>query len=254
MGVCNCLNKRNPEEGSLLIDHFEKIACTVKCNNKHYGIGFLCNIKNPNNLETLSALFITNQNLGKTDIKLNTKIEIYQIYKKIYYYIVIDNIRKTYIDEENNITIIEIKQEDKINIAELLDIEVNMPEEDIIKTLPQKSILLLNYNNGIDKRIKIYESQIKNIEEKNKMNFYYLSKDQNPLSGCPLILSSQKNKTTIIGIHKEIKENKLYMGIFIKNLCSSDSYLQTDIKQISSQYLTLSFSFISSAKRDIFAK
>ena len=219
MGICNCFDKRSSEEGTILLNEdFENIACTVKCNNS-FLIGFICNIKIPNKKCILSTLITTSQTLGKNenDIELNKNIEIHLNYSKAQYNIKIDNSRKIYVDKENDITIIEIKKEDGIDINNLLEIDLNKSEEDIINCKNSETIYLLNYK--YNTKIIKYLCQIKNDKEQ-KMNFYYLSKDVDPLPGCPLLLFSERdNNTTIIGIHKEVNEkDKDYKGIFIKDI------------------------------------
>ena len=150
--ICKCLRD---EDSSLIKEEYQKIACTVKCHNKFYGIGFLCRLQIPYKMEEILTLITTSQTIGKIDIESNTNIEIYLISNKNLYNIIIDNSRKTYIDEENNITIIEIKKEDGINIDGLLKIDDNISEKDIIQNEISKSIYLLNYD--YDTKIMKYE-------------------------------------------------------------------------------------------------
>ena len=138
--------------------------------NKPYGIGFICNLKIPKKLEKLTTLITTNKILGRNDIELGSNIVIYFNFNKNSYDIVIDNSRITYIDEDNNLTIIEIKKEDGIIINNLLEINANKSEEDIIKKKKIQTIYLMNYY--YDTEIRIYKSKIINIEKKKDFFFF----------------------------------------------------------------------------------
>ena len=212
INIFQCCKKKNYDNSELILnEQYEIISCIILGNNESYYIGFLCNLQIPKILEIKPFLITTNQNLGKDEIELNQTIKFVTNSEQTPFEIKIDSSRKTYIDEENGITLIEIKYNDGLNFHRFLELN-NKKQVEINNN--EDSFYLFHYDN---KKMVKYKCKIKNTDEGNNCFKYECNcKENEPLEGCPIIKKLQ-DSYEIIGMHKEINEKKEYIGLFLKN-------------------------------------
>ena len=229
----NLANDNNYIKQKHIIDHPDYISkkdeqyinkqmkyciCKIK-SDKNFGTGFFCRI-NPNQMKDnnysynyFPVLITSNQILGKNEISYGKCIDFSIDDESYSYKIIIDDSRFTYIDELYNITIIEIKKEDQLNICGLeIDLEVYKSES--LTKFAQRTIYLIYYSDsiysedsfGIIKSISLDNFTIKHTCKHNKGAL-----------GCP-ILNLQNFK--VIGIQKN-KNNNCFLGTFIYPILKS---------------------------------
>ena len=114
------------EEMTLLLE-LKKNICKIYCKNGGHGTGFFCKI--PNDWNDLRVLMTNNHVLDINDIQANQtiKFSIDNDYKE--YDILIDNKRKAYTNESYDVTIIEIKKEDKIEENSFFELDKQIFKE-----------------------------------------------------------------------------------------------------------------------------
>ena len=182
----------------IILKQMEKNICKI-LNDRNKGTGFFCKIPFPDNNNKLSVLITNNHVIND----LNKNIKIYYDNKIIE--IELEN-RKKYTNKEYDITIIEIKEKDKIE--EYLEIDeeimkrvnkINLEESISIYVLqyPEEKLVSYGILNGI-------------IEDK-KYNFSHLCCTDKGSSGSPII-NLKNNK--VIGIHLK-EENNFNIGLFL---------------------------------------
>ena len=109
-----------------IITDQKKNICKIEFSDvKMDGTGFFCKIPFPDNFNKLPVLITNNHVLGEKDITTNKKIKFILDNNEeiLNYELIIDNSRKTYTNKEYDITIIEIKYEDNIDINSFLEID-----------------------------------------------------------------------------------------------------------------------------------
>ena len=160
---------------------------------KEKGTGFFINIPNEN--EFLPMLVTCEHILNKEDLQEGQKIIISFLNDKITREIVIDDDRFIFTDPELDVSFIEIKEEDKINKIQFLEIDNNIynDEEKLNEKFKKLSAYILSYLNG--KYIVASFGVISEI--KNKV-IYYSCNSSYGSSGSP-ILCLETNK--VIGVH-----------------------------------------------------
>ena len=97
---------------------------------------------------TLKMLITNNYVLNKKDISILQKVRFSINNEMTHYEIEIDETRKKYTNEEYDITMIEIKEKDKLDKKSFFDIDNQMFEENL-KTYFNMQIFLLHYPKGI---------------------------------------------------------------------------------------------------------
>ena len=188
---------------------FEKIIFTVKNNGKK-GTGFFCKIKNPNSSDSLPVLITSSQLYNKEDFYTKKKIEL--IIKNSKYTLYVDDSRKSYInDDKYNISLLEIKKEDYLDIDSFLEIESD-EGFDSNNLYQNESLGLVSYNKK-EKNYNAIKFKIKTINE-NQYAFKFVSNLNEELIGSPII-NITNNK--ILGIYKNYdKKINLNNGILLK--------------------------------------
>ena len=188
---------------------FEKIIFTVKNNGKK-GTGFFCKIKNPNSSDSLPVLITSSQFYNKEDFYTKKKIEL--IIKNYKYTLYVDDSRKSYInDDKYNISLLEIKKEDYLDIDSFLEIESD-ESFDSNNLYQNESLGLVSYNKK-EKNYNAIKFKIKTINE-NQYAFKFESNLNEELIGSPII-NITNNK--ILGIYKNYdKKINLNNGILLK--------------------------------------
>ena len=220
------------EEMSNLLDLMKTHICKINCKDGSHGTGFFCNILNDwNNI--IKVLMTNNHVLNKTDIQPGQTINFSINNDDKEYNILMDNERIIYTNELYDVTIIEIKIDDKIGEKSFFDLDERIFEENFNKTFKNSQIFLLHYPKGA--KMKISPGIIKNIiEDEEKKTIYHLCDTTGGSSGGPII---NKNNFKVIGIHKgasdsgknynlgtllkepveKFKEKNKEMGKYIKN-------------------------------------
>ena len=182
--------------------------CKIQCNG--YGTGFFCYISISNDFQLLPVLITNYQVLKKNDIKQGKKIKLSIFNNCKFITIYIDEKRKIYISEKYDITIIEIKKSDYLDMDIFMDIDEDLYEEDININYKQKLIYLLYYPQS--KNITYSLGIIKNISEDN-YNIEFLCNNNKEIPEGPLF---NLNNYKIIGISKRIKNNNnMILGTLI---------------------------------------
>ena len=218
MGVCGEQYKKQDNLISIttsaaktILDLADKCLCKIELNQNGIGIGFFCAIPFPDKYQRLPVMITNNHILEDINISKNKKIKFSINNEKNHFEIEIDDERKVYINKEFDITIIEIRNNDKIDCNSFLDIS-----EDIFKDNPQKIyenkfIYLLHYPHGIKSE---YSIGILKSFSKDFYTFNHSCQSNPDSSGGPLI---DLIKHKVIGIQKNDYENNNFnLGMFLK--------------------------------------
>ena len=199
------------ENQKLLLDIMKTHVCKIYCKDGSYGTGFFCLI--PIGWGNyLPVLMTNNQILNINDIQPGKTIKFTLDNDKKKYEILIDNIRKTYINQFYNVTIIEIKEDDQIDERSFFNVDMDIFKENVDKKFKNRLIYLLHYPKG--KGMEISTGTIKNIKEnEGKKTIYHLCDSDEGSSGGPIINIS----FLVIGIHIELPTAGDYnLGILLK--------------------------------------
>ena len=180
-----------------LVDIIKTHICKITCKDGTYGTGFFCYIPIGWG-DFLTVLMTNNHVLNIKDIQPGETINfsINNDFKE--YNILIDKNRKIYTNESFDITIIEIKEYDKIDIKSFFDLDNQIFQEDSINLFRNRQIYLLHYPKGV--KMEISHGIIKNINvDKGKKTIYHLFDTSGGSSGSPII---NAGNFKVIGIHK----------------------------------------------------
>ena len=221
MGICdgyipekdvNGEKQMSASQTRITLEQMEKSICKIKCNEK-VGTGFFLNIINVNDWNSLSikAIITNNHILEEEDILPGKTINL-SINDGPNKFILIDESRKTYTSQKYDISIIEMKQIDSINMNSFLDVDNRVWKKELKEIFSGKSIYLLHYPKGIEATIS--RGKIKDIKEENNYIIEHYCNSDFGSSGGPLIsLDSFK----VIGIHKGASEiGNWNLGTLIK--------------------------------------
>ena len=176
-------------------EQMDNSVCKI-INQKSKGTGFICSIPFPNKLISLPVLITCYHVLGSEELKPGKEIKL--IFNGNEKTLQLNESRKIYTsnEKEYDISIIELKSEDKFDLNNLLEIEYDIFKDEILDTkYKNKSIYILHYPNGNE--IKYSVDTIKNIDVNNiKMSHCCSTKEGS--SGGP-ILNLQTYQ--ILGVH-----------------------------------------------------
>ena len=204
-----------PKEASyevieIILQQMRKTICKIKI-EKMQGTGFFCKIPFPDLNNMLPVLITNNHIINKVLLfQKDAQISI-GIKEEIDYKILNLNNRIKYTNEEFNITIIEIKDDDKINnFLELDDAIIKdiIMNSNINKRFIDETIYTLQYSEG---RLSVSFGILYNIYEDKKYCFSHKCCTKGGSSGSP-VLNINNNK--VIGVHNE-GFNKFNKGIFL---------------------------------------
>jgi V8-like Glu-specific endopeptidase len=196
--------KTSPEPVSFkgtetILDQMNNSICRIYTDNGK-GTGFFTQI--PYKLKLLPVLITNNHVINKDDILNNKKFSIYLNNDKKIKRIELDNNRLKYTNEKLDITIIEIKDNDKLNNKYLeLDDEImnyiKLNKKEDINYLSDiysnNSIYLINYPE--DKNVVVSYGQSPNFSES---EIFHKCITKEGSSGSPILLI---NNQKLIGIH-----------------------------------------------------
>ena len=207
----------NPIDNKILkviSEQTKNCLCHIKNNEGDNLIGFFCVIPFINNNNLLPILVLNNANFKENTIN---KIFITLCNNKnntITSEIIIDNKRKIYLDEEINISFIEIKDKDNIDKNLFLFLDEKNFNDDLEKELLNKQIYLIYY---LENNYSDYTTGIIKKINKQKKNFEFISKNRLSSSGYPIF---NFNNNRIIGIQTEHlnKEDNYHKGLIFNDL------------------------------------
>ena len=100
----------------IIIEQTEQSICKINCSNGGTGTGFFCVIPYPDKLNNLQVLITNNHVLEEKDISKGKIIKFTINNEKISKEIKIDDSRKIFTNENYDITIIEMKKSDNIDL------------------------------------------------------------------------------------------------------------------------------------------
>ena len=183
--------------------------CKIKC-HENYGTGFFCTINEyPDNKNSLSVLVTSNKILGKAEISHGSHIFLSINDESYFYRIIMDNSRLSFIDENYNITIIEIKKEDKMDVCGL-ELDYDSFESKSLDEFKQRTVYLIYYSDSI------YSEHSFGIIKSISLDNYIIKhtcKYNTGALGCPIL--SLKN-FKVIGVQVDDKTKNSFLGKLIK--------------------------------------
>ena len=187
-----------------------KSICKIKKDDGGFGTGFFAKIPFPDSLTYLRVL-MTNHHIIKDN--MNNKYEIFFPETKYYKFktlkLSFDDSRRFYTNEKYDITIIEIKDDDGLDLESFL--EIDYENNDQIDDYKQESIYVLQYPN--DKNVDFSMGVIKNIDLDN-FTIEHLSDTRPGSSGSPII---KVLNYKVVGIHRGSREiPRCNLGTLIK--------------------------------------
>ena len=200
-------------ELTILLGLIKDHICKINCKDGSHGTGFFCNIPFGWN-NTLKVLMTNNHVLNLNDIQPGQTINFTLNNDDEKYNIPIGNDRITFTDESSDVTIIEIKENDKIKKNSFFNLDEQIFEENFIKIFKNCQIILLHYPKGVE--MEISNGIIKNIiEDEDKKTIHHLCDTSGGSSGSPII---NKANFQVIGIHKgaPVGGQKYNLGTLLK--------------------------------------
>ena len=212
-GVSDSISKNQMKK---IMEQMDKSICKIE-KEEITGTGFICIISHPDKFHRIPVLFTCHHILGNDDLKKGKEIKL--IFSDKEKKIKLDESRKIYTSKESeyDTSIIELKDEDKFNEKDLLEVDNDLYREDKLeKFYKDKSIYTIHYEKG--KEAKHSLGTIMEIESDNiKFKHKCLTKDGS--SGAPILNLDTYN---VIGIHLGVNKNYDYnIGILIKSPISS---------------------------------
>ena len=201
----------NPIPIEILEIHISKIKtniCKIECRDGCHGTGFFCKIAISWE-KTIKVLMTNNHILNQEDLLVNKYIKFSINDEEKHYKILIDESRKIYTNTKYDITIIELKEKDKINKNYFFDIDseiFNHSKEIFIN----KDIILLHYPKGF--KMEYSNGKILYICEDNYI-FHHSCSTCYGSSGGPIINSIN---CQVIGIHRGASTKNYNLGTFLK--------------------------------------
>ena len=196
---------------NILQEQSKKSICKILLTPKGTGTGFFCKMPFPSSFNLLPVLITTNHNLNEDDIAPGKEIKFSLNNKEKS--ILIDDSRKTYTDscEKGDITIIEIKENDGLEIESFLDVD-NSKNNYTPEDYKDNNIYIIHYPNGqnIESSIGLIKYSFQDDDE-----ILHSCDTQYGSSGSPII---NFENYKVLGVHKGYNElKKLNVGTLIKN-------------------------------------
>ena len=185
------------------------IVSKIKINNLT-GSGFLCKIPFRDEKNIIPMLVTCNHILKKEDITQGKEFSFTLDNDKKDVKLLIDESRKSYSNEEYDITMLEIRKSDGLDFETFLEIEENIFSKDSNEIIKNEHVFLLSYPNG--KQLQFSSGIIKNIEA-NGYRIHHLCNSYQGCAGGPILNKNNK----VIAIHVGYYKNKNYnIGTFLK--------------------------------------
>ena len=187
-----------------ILEQMKNSICKIY---KANGTGFFCHIPYKNTY--LNVLMTNYHVIDENFIKENDVIKLTLNDDNEDKNISLDEDRKVYLNKDYDITIIEIKDKDKLNKSYYLELDDNLTKEKSELFYECYSIYIIQYPN-FDKAFVSYGL----IKQFDSYNINHLCTTEKGSSGSP-ILNLKNNK--VIGIHKDSSERfNFNIGTFLK--------------------------------------
>ena len=185
-----------------ILDQMKNCICKIKIDNMEC-TGFFCKIPDIN----MNCLMTSNQLINEEYINENKEITLLLNEDKEQLIIDLEIKRIKYFNKEYDITIIELKEEDKIK--EYLELDDNIFKDDEKIYYEKKSIYLLQYIFG--KNLCVSYGILNKI---NNYDIIHVCSTDNGSSGSPILNLENKK---VVGIHKQDSFNvNSYKGTLLK--------------------------------------
>ena len=193
-------------------------VCEIK-KGKESGTGIFCKLLyyNKNNEKKFMNTLITNNHvIGENDLYRRKEIFFAWNNKSKEKSLDLDNSRIKFTNKNLDVTIIELKEEDKIN-CDFLEIDplIEKEKKNLKHYLDYKPIYIIHYPKNLDGNKSVFSSfGILNKINKSEIN-YFCSTD-NGSSGSPIL---SLNKNQILGLHKGAHKRFNYnIGVLMKDI------------------------------------
>ena len=132
----------------IIIKQSENSLCKIQCSDGGNGTGFFCIIPFPDKFHPLPVLMTNNHVIKENDIQKDKNIQFTLKNDKLLFNIRIDELRKVYTNEIYDITIIEIKGNDNLEMNSFLEIDDQIFKDNVNDIYRGKSIYLLSHPKG----------------------------------------------------------------------------------------------------------
>ena len=182
--------------------------------NRHCGSGFLCKICVDDNDNKLPVLITCHHLIEKNYFEKNNflKFSIFEGKKEIPVKINLKLSRIIYCDENEDVTIIEIKNDDNLYIHSFLEMDnsINVKNPQILYT----KIYALHFPKG-SRYVGYSQGEISDLFDEFSFNADYKSEPGS--SGCPII---DYEKNLVVGIHRGVYkyDDNIKLGIILKSV------------------------------------
>ena len=199
----------SPNDSKIMEKQCENV-CKIYISKENKGTGFFCKMPFPDSFNLLPVLISNNHVLkeenilvGKTiDFSLNNESKIRSIQ--------IDNSRKTFTNKDYDITIIEIKKSDNLDIDLFLEVDNSYNKDNPQNIYNNQTIYIIHY--PFSKTIQYSLGNFKNLE--NNIDIQHYCATEEGSSGGPLLLLESHK---VVGVHKGgSKHFDFNQGTFIK--------------------------------------
>ena len=214
----------------IIIEQSEKSVCKIEINGG-IGTGFFCIVPYPDKFHQLPVLMTNAHIIKKEDNKIKFLLnnKLYEIEK--------NDSRKVYTNAKYDITIIEIKEKDNIDINLYLEIDDDIFKENQKEIYKEKPVYLISYPHG--ENLNYAYGKIKLIED-NNYTIRHLCESSPGSSGGPIM---NIENTRVIGIHKGAALNgkNWNMGTLIKEPIEifKDKEIKNNIKQLDDEIIII---------------
>ena len=196
------VNKMN-----FIIEQLNKTVIKIKKENC-FGTGFLCSIPFHNNL--LPVIVTNNHILEERDISLGQKLHFTLNNDRICFEILIDKNRKVYTNKFYDITFIEIKRNDGLDISSFIKVDLNIFNSNE-NELVNKQVYLIGYPYG--KEAQLSHGLIKRLES-DGIKILHSCSTSPGCGGSPIL---NLNNYEVIAVHQGFIKNQFYnIGVFLK--------------------------------------
>ena len=194
LGISDNAIPENDKE--ILMKLIKTHICKIHCKNGGHGTGFFCHIKDGS--KTIKVLMTNYHVLGPNDILPGQTINVSINNEDKKFKIVIGNNRNSYANKKYDVTILEIKKEDKIVENSFFDLDNQIFQVNSYNIFKNCQVYLLHYPKGLT--FEISSGAIKSIsDEEDDRTIYHICDTDGGSSGSPLI---NKKNFNVIGIHK----------------------------------------------------
>ena len=232
MGLC-CPKS---EEKKAVSQQFKESICKIKSRKGLKGIGFFVKTQLPENSNSMNLLITSNKLINEDDLTNGNNIQLYLKNSNTKIKLYIDNKRKFYIDDQYQISIIELFENDELKNISFLNAGFFLSHQ--FFNIFDK-IFFLCFNNDSNNTIidQYIAGNINNyIDINNIFSFSTdINKNMSEAIGCPILLSSNfyKKYFSIKVIFQDTDFNTEYyivaFNYFMFGELISSFYSQTNI-------------------------